>query len=436
MSDGLWDRLSPKKQEKKPKPKVLPAQNDASLSSTRRLRTAQIVAITVWMYLITKVFVINLDYALIVAAFPNSPWILDLRILVVAVLFVGLVHFFRRYVWWIIYITFFPLILVFWHVPLKLSKFWSWDVAIGLTQIVYSVGRNFKSSVTVRVTELCCLFLIAGVKPPTLMPILAITLAICMLWTFSRALIRIFSPRGFLQAHASTAQRILQSGQVMQWASLPPVVSRSRARRFNQKQTQEVTQNLANALMVIKASDFYAYRLVKYRKGPAPFAIGMISYGLMFVYATLVLTAINIAVYKFHPAEFNLERSFSVLDFLHYTLSSLALNGVDGLIPIGSIAVAIKIFSGFFGPIILATLFLDGILSYRKDREDAATQETIEKIKREAGKVSKRVESEYQVTPSEALQRLEDLGLASTLGMVLWFSSQTPDDSSMADSPM
>ncbi|MEV5412313.1 hypothetical protein AB0K60_26195 [Thermopolyspora sp. NPDC052614] len=399
MSDSLWDRLTPKKLVKT-QPKAESAQKQEwSEVSKRRFRTAQMLAVIAWAYLITKVFIFDLDFRLIVALFPDSPWMLDLRVLVVAAIIIGFVHFFRKYVWWILYILFFPVILVLWHIPLKLSRFWSWDVAIAITQVIYSVGRNFKTSVTIRVTELCCIFLIAGVKPPTLMPVLAVVLAVCMLWTFIRALVRIFSSRGFLQAHASLAQRILRSGLVMQWASLPSVVSRSRAKRFNQKQTQEVAENLSKALMVIKASDFYAYRLVRYRRSPAPFMLGMISYALMFVYVSLMLTAINIAVCKFSPGEFHLEQEFSSLNFLHYSLSSLALNGVDGLSPIGSIAVAIKIFSGYFGPIILATLLLDAIHSYRKDRDDAATQETIEAIKRDAGKVIKRVEIEYQVTP-------------------------------------
>lgn len=431
MTDGdLWDRLSPRKKAARkhsPSPQE-PMEKERSTSSKRRLLIAQLIAATAWLYLVVKLFILDLDYILIASLFPEHAWALDLRIIAVAIIFITIVHFFRRYVWWIIYILAFPAILTLWHIPLKLYRLWSWDVAIALTNVAYSASRSFKASITVRVTEICCIFLVAGFKPAVLMLPLVGTLIGCMLLTYSRMFIRTFSRHSFLKAHAAFARRILQSGLVMQWASLPPAISRSRAKRLNQKQTEQVAQNLSNALLVIKASDFYAYRLARYRKSAAPYILGTLSYALIFIYTTIILTVVNIAIYKFSPAQFKVEDPFSSLAFMHYSLSSLALNGVDGISPTGNLAIALKVFAGYFGPIILATLLLNGVLSYRKDRDDEATRETIDRIKGDASKIITRVESEYEVTPSEALRRLQELGVASTIGIAIWLSAQIPEN--------
>ncbi|MGP4101822.1 hypothetical protein [Nonomuraea sp. KM90] len=431
MTDSsLWDRVSsaPRRRAAKQQSGKQVETPGVRSPSPRKLRGAQVIALLLWLYIFVKMFFLDIDYVLITELFPDAPWVLDLRIILIAGLLVALVHSFRRYVWWILYIVFFPVILAAWHVPLRLYKFWSWDLAIALTQIAYSVGRNYKANISVRVAEICCIFLVAGVKPPILMLPLGSVLLLCLIWTFARTFISVFASRHFLRAHAEVAKRILRSGQVMKWSSLPQSLSKSRAKRFNTRQTEELAKSLSSALLVIKASDFYAYRLDRYRKSPAPYILSLLSYVVLFAYTTVNLAIVNVVVYKFSTSQFKLDQEFSFLGFLHYALSSLALNGVDGIVPVGDIAIALKVFSGFFGAVVGLTLLVDVFFSFKKQRDDEIARETIDAIKTEAGRVVTRVESEYQITHREALQRLQDLGLATTLGMVLWFSAQIPED--------
>ncbi|MEV5744232.1 hypothetical protein AB0L30_29600 [Microbispora rosea] len=431
MTEGdLWARLAgkSKKPAKDSAPPTTMLKPVSAGTSKRRLRVAQVVASIAWLYLIIKLFIADVDYLLITRLFPESPWVLDLRIVVLAALFIATIHFFRKYAWWMLYIAFFPIIVIGWYIPLRLYKFWSWEVAIALTSILYSIGRSFTANLTARLTEICCIVLVSGVKPPYLMLPLAGLLLISLSRTYFRTFRRTFWPQGFLRAHASVARRILRSGQVMQWASVPDSARRSRAKTFNEEQRKEIAQHLSNALLAIKASDFYAYQLAKYRKSPAPFLLGILSYSVLSVYSVAVLTVVNLAIYKYSAAQFNFQSPPSPLTFIHYSLSALALNGIDDLSPVGDYAVWLKVISGFLGPLILATLLLNGYLSYRANREDEATREAIDSIKRDAGKIIERVEAEYQVTPTEALRRLQELGLASTVSIVIWFAAQVPED--------
>ncbi|MER7267409.1 hypothetical protein ABT344_03720 [Micromonospora carbonacea] len=436
VAQDIWDRLSPKPNEEEPSTKSsrTPVDPATQRSKRRRKRVARIAAFVFWSYLLIKVFVWDIDYELLRWLFPDAPWVLDLRVVAAAAIFLAAVHVFQKYMRWILYVLFAPFIFTFWYLPRRLRRFFNWVGAIALTSVGYSINSSFKANVTARTAEGVCIFLIAGAKPRYLMVPLASILTLCLIRTYIRALRRTFWPEEFLRKHASVARKILQSGQLIQWASVPDAVRKSRARRLNPKLTEQVTQNLSYALIAIKASHFYAYQLERYRRSPGPFILGMLSYSVLFLYTVGVTAAINVAVFKFSPTEFKIEGDISALNWLHYSLSAFYVNGIDEIAPIGGIAVGVKMTSGILAGVILVTLLLNGFLSYRHKREDEATREAIQSIKNDSGHLIRMVQSEYNVTPSEAARRLQSLG-ATSVGLILWLSSKVPGNFLDTDPP-
>jgi hypothetical protein len=184
---------------------------------------------------------------------------------------------------------------------------------------------------------------------------------------------------------------------------------------------------LGNALIAVKAANLYAYQLERYRKSSIPFALSFLSFAGLYLYSIVTLAIINLAVYKADPSQYAAARPPSFLNFVHYSLSALFVNGIDALSPVRALALLIQIASGVIGPLLLMTLVVTAVTSFKQTREGEGLQEALTDIKQSAMTLNDFMSAEYEVSPDEALRRLQELG-AATAGLVALLASRIPSD--------
>jgi hypothetical protein len=141
-----------------------------------------------------------------------------------------------------------------------------------------------------------------------------------------------------------------------------------------------------------------------------------------------MLTFINLGIHKSDPAAFSAD-SPSFIAFLNYSLMTLFGGETSALQPVSDVALIVKVIAAFVGVAILLALLVTVAITYRKGSQDAATQESIQGIRRSARHYETLLRDEYSVSVDEAIDRLERLGAGLFMQAITFLSSQLTDDS-------
>ncbi|PZG00071.1 hypothetical protein C1I93_03855 [Micromonospora endophytica] len=386
------------------------------------------MGVAVWTYIVVKLFVFDVDRYLAAQLGATALRIVDFRLLVfLGFLALTLLLMRRKRTLWLLYVAFFPVVVLLFHFPWMLQRSGSWLPGIAVANIFYSLKQNFRRSFAIRVVELSAMVLILTTPSTAIMYAFAAAIAVALARTYLRTIRGALKPLRFLQGQVAWVGKFLKSPSVLGWASLPAELKRSRARRFNEAQLQKFTQSLGNALLAVKTANFYAYQLERYRRSSFPFVLSFASFGALYLYSIFALTFINLAIYKADASQFAAEAVPSFLTFVHYSLSGLFVNGIDSLSPHGTLALAMQILAGVLGPLLLMTLTLTAIVSFKQVREGEALEGALADIKESARNLNGWLTEEYEVPPGEALRRLQQMG-AATAGLVALLASRIPGD--------
>jgi hypothetical protein len=130
----------------------LPApQEAASQTSSARLPRQPIVravlfairealGILVWVYIVTKLFLFDIDRYLFGLYMPSYIWLLDYRVLFLLGI-AGVVFLLCRRIGTVgslLYILFYPIVLVFWRLPAALWQQKSWNITFHVINGIFS----------------------------------------------------------------------------------------------------------------------------------------------------------------------------------------------------------------------------------------------------------------------------------------------------------
>ncbi len=120
------------------------------------------IAIVFWLYAITKLFVFDIDVWAVSFLSPGLVWILDYKLPIILTcvavamvttrsLSLGLA---------VIYIAFYPFVILFWKVPRFIWNQQSWLLAFAVINAVISFVRSFKRDFVIGTVFLICALLI------------------------------------------------------------------------------------------------------------------------------------------------------------------------------------------------------------------------------------------------------------------------------------
>jgi hypothetical protein len=397
----------------------------------KRIRPVLDIAGTLfWLYVILKVFVIDVDRKFLEWVAPGADWLVDYRVffflgLIAVVLIVART---RGALVAGAYIAGFPLVVLFVKVPKLLIKTRSWVTFFAVANVISSFFSSLRYAVVAgTVFAFSALFILATDSSATLIPPvigLLCVLAVSFVRTFR------FSAKvsRFLQVQESTIDRAVKSDGIGGLTKVSDELRSAEIQVFNAEQQQKFVQALSSSVLMHRLLYFWAYELEKYRQSPVSLAFNMFGYVWLFLQTVATLTLINYAIYKIDPHAYSYVDPPSVLTFARYVLASFGGGEIQAVQAQSNLASVLSIGSTLIGIIFLVGLGITLFITIRQGRQDDAVRSTITRIKEQGTYLEKRLESEYELSSvEEAVRRLRELRSA-LLGIITYISSRIPTD--------
>src|SRR5450759_2530702 len=146
--------------------------SDSKPSKRGRLYRAfrELTAIAFWIYVVTKVFFFDVDYWLLSRFSPHLRWLVDYRFLwfVLALALVVLLASPLRAMGLVLYVMFYPFVLVFWRLPWLLMRLKRWTLTLALVAGVVSLARSLKFTAMMVATLVFGTVLVVEAQPHVL----------------------------------------------------------------------------------------------------------------------------------------------------------------------------------------------------------------------------------------------------------------------------
>lgn len=383
-----------------------------------------------WLYLVTKLFVVDLDQKIVEKVDPDAQWILDYRFFIVlgAFAITALVARKLRYLALILaYVALFPVVVVVWKLPRLLYRTKSWVATIAAVNAASALLTHLKYAIVFSaVVMIAGLAIIVAEAPPVLYAA-AIVIAMALGLSIARTIRSSLSPSRFLTNQQRAVQRLVGSEFRKNATALSEELRSAEIEQFNPAQQQNLIQQLSNAVLFQRMIYFWAYQLEEYRKSAGSVFFSTFSYVWLLVQGVAALTFINFAAYKVDPANYSFSTDPSWPVVIRYSFTSFYGNEISALAPASDLANMISVFALVIGVVMITTLFLTWFVNYRHSRDQTAIKEVVDEMRREGEKLNAQIEKDFQITSSEAIQRLQELG-AVFARLILFFSVRVPRD--------
>ncbi len=373
---------------------------------------ATALGVVFWFYVITKLFVIDLDVLAVSALGPSFEWILWFK----SVLFLILLVVSGLFLWgWftlftVMYVLFFPLILVFWKIPSYIYKKRSWLLLMSFINTVGLGIKNLRYNIESKSIFIICAVLILFTNIPLVLGAAAAILLFILIWASVRTVSLVFKTDWFLQVHEKIILKFVDSSFVSSLTTVKDELKYGQLKVLNTEQVNSITSSIYFSMLVNKSLYFWAYQLKQYRQSGMMIIFNSLSFLSLFICTVLVFWLINTSVYKIDPTQFNTGSSVSLLAMFVYSMSTLFLNDAAGISPVGNIALVVRILAAFFGTIFLLTILANFLMANRHSRNNESLDNIVKVLKERAKKEDDVFRNEFSLTVDEAQEKLEQLG--------------------------
>jgi hypothetical protein len=416
-------------------PKAIPGVGDSSSSSDSspgsRLRPNRLLdtaGLVFWLYILVKVFVIDLDRVLLRAVSPGFESLVDFRILLYLAIFAIVLALGRRRWLRLLYVALFPLVVLFWKLPYLFWRHKSWPVFLATLQTIASISVDLRYRLTVAAVWLIATICVLFVEIRLIDALAVILLVAIALASTARFIVRTIAKPSFTALQRRWIERLLKTDQLRGLWRLTDEYSNPGIERYTDTQVQQVAMKISTGVMVNKLLYVWAYRLDEYRRKFAPALIfAAISFVWLFLTTVFTLSLGSLALDRASSNEYVTQGAPTLANFVVHTLAALMGGEAGAIQASGQMALWLQSLVTVIGVIGLVSVILNVGLTVRRERDEAATKELADELRERAAAQEQLFIAEYSVGTDEARRRLETLGSGFTF-LVTYFTRSMPDD--------
>ncbi|MFM9553963.1 hypothetical protein ACKI19_16850 [Streptomyces caniscabiei] len=387
--------------------------------------TLNVLGFLLWVYVTIKLFVFDVDSYVVNEYAPWAQFAIDYKFFVIGGFFILLLLFSKGRRLAYLYVIFFPLVVIFWKIPKWLYRFKSWIAVFVVLNAATSFVRHFKFNAVTRFLALLALVLIGVSKNHYVMATSAAYLGVYFVVLMVRTMWFAIKPSHFLTAQQKLVKGLSGGSLTAQLIGVNADLRDDGVQKFNASQLSTFIGNLSNAVLVSKGVYFWAYQLEKYRTSAAALVVSAFSYASLYMQGIVAFTAVNYAILELDPDAFEYASSPSVLQIAYY---SLFTGAGSSLTPISTSATIVKIAINVIGPLFLAALVTQFVISRRQVEQDAAASEAVEGIKKAGAELELKFQEEYDISTEEAIEWLTQLGESLALKAISSMLGKLPPD--------
>jgi hypothetical protein len=392
---------------------------DQALSKRTISWVREIIAAWFWVYVICKLFIFDIDTYLIERINPQLMWIVNYKffILIAGLTVLLLITRSSRLLLWVLHIFFYPLILVFWTIPLLILRQKSWIVAFAVTNAVFSLFTSIKYKFILAAVFVLAFFAIFTFERSEVL-LTAIAAILCVLIiSYVRMAIFVFRPSTVFQIYSRTItespQKVLLYAQDKDIRALP-------VQTLNEAQIELRRNSIQSLVLWNRCVLFLGRKLKQYQESKLN-AVAY-SFNLLLLIAVTIFSfaAVNYGLYKIDPSQFNVTATPSGFIFLYYSFHAFIFGSISEVTPI-------KLYSQIFSmseqsfAIVLLFILISLFFSIRSERYKEELARIIQESEQTGRALEGLIQDTYHLTLDEALREIERMQY-NFMKLILWLS--------------
>lgn len=390
-----------------------------SASQAKRI-IRELFCAAIWLYVIVKLFIFDLDVFLIQEYLPGFNWLISFKFFVIALLVstywitVGDKNFFKA----LVFLAVYPLFLVFWRIPKAFLRDWNAAfVALGFALSFFkSLKVNFFAFSVVSTASLIVL-----VSDDWRLLTLAITLLmVFIVYHFARRFYTSFIPSKALSFPRDGLINLLEGAQ-RQFA-LPAELKSTSIDKLTPAQQSQWAQCLQMLLLSNKSATFVAAKLKEYQESRVVVLYFVLALLFSLLLTVFVFALANLGLYKIDPTNFSDAGADRFWFFMYYSFNTLVTNSIPDFYPLSGFAMLLGTFEvllGILTLVILITLYT----SVRSERNRAEVDSIIVTLERRGDELEKYISSEFSMDVERAIEEVRKLP-GNFIQIIYFFSTK------------
>ena len=310
--------------------------------------TKEVVAVLFWIYVLTKLFVFDIDIFLVNKFFPEYAFLLNFKffILIGTIAVIWLITKNKYILSWLLYIFFYPAIILFWKIPVFVFKQKSWLFAFALINALISFFKSIKYNFIIAALFLVSAAVIFSFSSEKLLwPVILIIFVILTIVYFQK-FISIFRPSSIFQVHIKIFSAIRKHGIAS--FSLDESIKNLPVESLDPKQLEKRTANLQISVLFNRICLFAVKKLRDYQNSRLNIVSYVFTILLLIVLTIFSFAIINLGLFKINHEFFSFSTIPSFFTFFYYSFNNLLFNSIQEITPVMSISQSVSMIESFF----------------------------------------------------------------------------------------
>jgi hypothetical protein len=384
---------------------------DKNKKSTRGMAIfREIIAILIWICLVVKIAVYDVDVYLIENYAPSLRWLLDFKLFLIlggiSVVWIALGK--KDFPIFFIYIVGYPLIVLFWKIPKLLFK--NWSIAIVLTPAVFEIVTTFRLFfMSYALASIAAAYIMAAYNKTGLilaMGALSVLLVI-HLWS------------SFKKAYKSTVFSKISQGilaikeKLKEDLFLQNILDKSKTSTSNESSDSTFDSRLSTFYMIHCGVEFITDKIRDVMRGRKMDLYLILSWIWTIILTSLVFSFEYFALFKINPKAFSAPFTPNYFSFLGFSFGKLTPSSVSTIAPANVYATAIC-YAELASSIVIVVILVFTILTAARERY----KEDIENITKELNEIGDILQQGSQQIFKLAVSEVETVLLLHNQGLV------------------
>lgn len=381
-----------------------------------------------WLYLIIKILVYDIDVFILNTINPSWTAILNYKFFIIIglILVLWIILGNKKFSKLIATLLFFPLIFLFWRIPKMFWKSKSWVGVFASIGIVFTFISSIKINFII-FALLCFSILVISISNSQFLLISAMgSLFLYLFYHFSKKFKYAFKPSHIFTIQADAVNK--HWDKIRDNFKIAEEIKESEFDNMNANQKEKWCANLQNALILNRLFFFITSKLRKFQKSRLNIIYYLVSMFFTIILTVVIFSLLNFALYKLDPQAFNSEPKGNFFFFIYYSFNTLFTSSVNDFYPISDFARFLNSFEILFSFVLLAIVFFL-FTTIIRDKHNDEINSVINDISKKGHELEGLINVEYKMDVYQAIELLDKI--KGNLIQIIYYLTKNIDDDSV-----
>lgn len=355
-----------------------------------------IIISILWIYAIVKLFIHDIDLALINKYLPGYIWIFRYKFAVVLTVIALLTVFINKKSLLInlIYLMFYPLVLFFWKIPIVVFKKRSWNIVFVLINIIVSYYKSLRYNILISSIYLISIILaltssLVAIRYGSLFIIVMIMIIVY----FNRFMI-ILKPSEQFKFY----KIIIEKFKNNLFSSIPKAMNEIDVESLekDEKSKEKYIMYLQSAVLFNRISLLISKEFKNFKKSSTIIIMHVLDIAICTIITIYTFAVINFAIYEINSSNYSFLSAPDFFDFFYYSFSVFINNSIESIFPSAFISQFIHMAESLFSYILLV-ITVSILYTYHRTKNDNEIDILILNLENNGYEIEQLIEREFKI---------------------------------------